>query len=62
MNDDQLINHLQEQIKPWVNKLPQPTFSNNIIRYKAGILKPSTLKMFFERLGYIKTQEGWVKG
>ena len=61
MNDEQLITHLQEQVKPWVGKVPQPTFSNNIIRYKVGLLKPSTLKLFFEKLGYTKTSEGWVK-
>lgn len=61
MNDDQLIQHLQVQTKPWVNKLPQPTFSNNIIRYKAGLLKPVTIKNFFEKLGYVKTEKGWVE-
>lgn len=62
MNEDQIINELQTQVKPYIGTtISQPVFSNNIIRYKAGILKPNTLKLFLEKLGYVKTQEGWVK-
>lgn len=62
MNDDQLIQHLQTLVKPYIGTdVKQPTFSNNIIRYKSGLLKPNTLKAFFESMGYSKTAEGWVK-
>lgn len=62
MNEEQVIMDLQTQVKPYVGTpISQPTFSNNIIRFKAGILKPNTLKSFLEKLGYVKTQEGWVK-
>lgn len=63
MNEEQIIAELQNQVKPYMGtSVTQPVFSNNIIRYKAGILKPATLKLFLERLGYTKTLEGWVKG
>ena len=63
MNDEQIILDLQSQVKPYIGTdVKQPRFSSTIIRFKAGLLKPSTLKVFLTDLGYVKTQEGWVKG
>lgn len=61
MLEIELINHLKSQNKPYVGIMPQGSFSNCVIRYEAGLLKPRTLESFFNKMGYVKNNGLWVK-
>jgi len=61
MNDKEVIQYLRTQIKPYVGIMHQGTFSNTLIRYEMGRLKPSTLRAFLEKMGFVKENELWVK-
>jgi hypothetical protein len=61
MNEDEVIKILRSQVKPYVGIMHQGTFSNILIRYEMGRLKPSTLTMFFNKMGYVKENGGWKK-
>ena len=61
MNENQVIEELTSQVKPYAGIMNQSTFSNNIIRQKAGLLKPGTLRKFFEDMGYVKIEGLWQK-
>jgi hypothetical protein len=52
MTEEEVYKHLLTRIKPYIGVMPQGSFSNNMIRFKAGLLKPATIKFFFTRLGY----------
>lgn len=61
MSEIELVNHLKKQIKPYQGIMEQGTFSNILIRYNAGLLKPITLINFFNKLGYFQENGVWVK-
>lgn len=61
MNEQDLIKELRSQVKPYIGIMHQGTYSNNMIRWELGILKPSTLKCFLEKMGYIKENGQWLK-
>lgn len=61
MNEQEVINELRSLVKPYIGIIPQSTFSSILTRYDAGILKPKTLRLFFEKMGYWKSDKGWQK-
>lgn len=61
MNEQEVIKELQTKVKPYIGIMQQGTYSNTIIRYKNGLLKPSTLHGFLEKMGYIKIDGLWMK-
>lgn len=60
MNEKEVINRLKSVPKAYtyVENVSQSYFSNLIIRYEYGLVKPKTLDKFFGFFGYIK--EGGV--
>lgn len=61
MNEADIIKELRSTVKPYIGIMDQGTFSNTVIRYEMGRLKPSTLKSFLEKMGYIKLNDLWQK-
>lgn len=61
MNEEDVIKELRSTVKPYVGIMEQGTFSNTIIRYEMGRLKPSTLIIFLGRMGYVKIDGKWQK-
>jgi hypothetical protein len=62
MNENDVIADMLTKVKPYIGTpVKQSSFSNTIIRHKAGLLKPATLFKFLNDMGYTKTSEGWIK-
>jgi hypothetical protein len=62
MTEQEVYNELKASIKPYIGVMNQGTFSNYMIRFKAGLLKPATIESFFTKCGYKKNNKGWIKG
>lgn len=61
MTDLELIAYFKSQNKPYQNIMPQGSYSSNITRFEAGLLKPKTLVKFFERMGFVNEGGVWKK-
>ncbi len=61
MNEAEIMKDLRSKVKPYQGFIDQGTFSNTMIRYEMGRLKPSTLISFLTKLGYIKANGLWEK-
>lgn len=61
MNDSEVILYLRSQVKPYVGIMHQGTFSNTLIRYEMGRLKPGTLCVFLNKMGFVMVDGLWVK-
>lgn len=61
MNEAEIMKDLRSKVKPYQGFIEQGTFSNTMIRYEMGRLKPSTLIAFLNKLGYIKENGLWIK-
>lgn len=62
MNEKEVLQDLLKTPKPYTYiKMHQSKFSNTITRYRAGILKPATLRGFLENFGYFRENEVFVK-
>lgn len=62
MNEKEVLQELLKIPKPYAHiEMHQSKFSNTITRYKAGLLKPVTLRCFLERFGYFKENDVFIK-
>jgi hypothetical protein len=52
MTEQEVYAELLKKVKPYIGIMPQGSFSNTMIRIKAGLSKPATIRFFFTRLGY----------
>lgn len=53
LTNQQVIDDLRKKIKPYIGIMSQGYFSNYIIRIENNLCKPATVKLFFEKFGYI---------
>lgn len=53
---EQCANH-----KVYMGIMPQATFSFTIARIERGVAKPSTIKEFFGKLGYVGNFNEWER-
>ena len=44
MTEQEVYNELKQKVKPYIGIMPQGSYSNYMIRLKAGLLKPATIK------------------
>ena len=61
MTELEVYNDLKQRVKPYIGVMEQGVFSNYMIRYKVGLLKPSTIKSFFSKVGYKLVGDNWEK-
>jgi len=53
MNEKEALKDLLKTPKPYTHpEMSQAVFSNYIVRFKAGILKPATFREFMLKFGY----------
>jgi len=60
MSDQDAVTELRSKVKPYQGLIHQGTYSNTIIRFEMGRLKPATLIKFLTTLGYIKKDGKWI--
>jgi hypothetical protein len=61
MTEQEVYKDLLGRIKPYIGVMPQGSYSNTMIRIKAGLSKPATIRFFYERLGYICVNNKWQR-
>jgi len=62
MNDSEVVQDLRSKTKPYLHvNMKQSQFSNTLIRFEAGLLKPKTFILFMKRFGYFKVDGLWQK-
>lgn len=63
MNERDVINAIKSVGKPYtyVKSVSQSNYSQILIKYEYGLLKPKTIENFFKQFGYIKTESGYVQ-
>jgi hypothetical protein len=61
MTEKDVINDLKSRVKPYVTiEMTQSYFSNVLIRYDVGLLKPKTIVKFLENFGYKQVDGEWM--
>jgi len=61
MTEQEVYAELKQKVKPYIGIMPQSSFSRCMIQYKVGLLKPATIKKFFESMGYTFANNKWSK-
>ncbi len=63
MNEGDVIAIIKSVGKPYtyVEKVSQSNFSQILIKHQYGLLKPKTLESFFEKFGFIKSENGYIQ-
>jgi len=61
MTEQEVYNELKQKVKPYIGIMPQGSYSNYMIRLKAGLLKPATIIRFFGLMGYSFANNKWSK-
>lgn len=62
MNEKEALTDLLKTPKPYTHpEMSQAVFSNYIVRFKAGILKPATFRFFMQKFGYFWNGEAFEK-
>lgn len=61
MNTKEVYNELKSRVKPYINIMPQSTFSNTMASIKNETCKPKTMKLFFAKFGYTQNETTWKK-
>lgn len=59
MTNQEVVQELKKLIKPYQGVMAQSSFSNKMRDIKNDLSKPSTVKAFFERFGYIGSYNNW---
>jgi len=63
MTERDVIAIIKSVGKPYtyVEKVSQSNFSQILIKYEYGLLKPKTIENFFEKFGFIKSDNGYIQ-
>lgn len=61
MNEQDILEDLKKRVKPYQGIMEQGNYSNMLIRYRVGLVKPKTIECFFNKLGYVKEDGVWFK-
>jgi len=61
MNEQDILEDLKKRVKPYQGVIEQGNYSNMLIRYRLGLVKPKTIENFFNKLGYVKENGIWLK-
>ena len=61
MNTEQVIKELKSRVKPYINIMPQSTYSRTVRDIEYGHAKQSTIVCFFTKFGYTQNNITWTK-
>jgi len=61
MNTEQVIRELKSRVKPYINIMPQSTYSRTVRDIEHGHAKQSTIVCFFTKFGYTQNDITWIK-
>jgi nitric oxide synthase oxygenase domain/subunit len=61
MNEEQVFEKITSEYKWYAPFMSAQTAGTYVRRFKAGTLKPSTLKRFFGLFGYQPKKVEWIK-